>query len=188
MARKAARARLPNRFGWRLRLTVFVGFLSVLGVIWRSGWQAPLPTAPLTGQARVVDGDGLRLGNDVIRLIGIDAPERDQTCQRDGRDYACGREAADRLAALIAGRQVRCIAKRHDRYQRLLGACTAGDIDLNQRMVATGWAVGYEDQYRAEEATAKAAGLGLWRGTFERPRAFRREQGDAMGWWSWLPW
>lgn len=30
--------------------------------------------------ATVVDGDGLHLGVERVRLWGIDAPERDQTC------------------------------------------------------------------------------------------------------------
>ena len=34
--------------------------------------------------AEVVDGDGFRLGSERIRLGGIDAPELDQECKRDG--------------------------------------------------------------------------------------------------------
>jgi endonuclease YncB( thermonuclease family) len=137
--------------------------------------------------ARIIDGDGLRLAGDVVRLAGIDAPERDQNCSLDGRSYPCGRESADRLAGLIEGRQVRCEPERRDRYARLLARCSAAGVDLNRRMVETGWAVGYED-YEAQEQAARQARLGLWRGQFERPREFRRNHGDALGWWSWWPW
>jgi hypothetical protein len=43
-------------------------------------------------------------------------------------------------------------------------------------MVRRGWAVAfqkYTDAYLAEELDAAKAGRGLWRGTFERPTAFR---------------
>lgn len=38
----------------------------------------------IEGPARVVDGDGLRIGDASIRLFGIDAVEADQVCNRGG--------------------------------------------------------------------------------------------------------
>ncbi|MFZ2102858.1 MAG: hypothetical protein WAU86_20070 [Oricola sp.] len=32
----------------------------------------------------VVDGDTLRLNGERVRLLGIDAPEKSQTCDKDG--------------------------------------------------------------------------------------------------------
>ncbi|MEP4770969.1 MAG: thermonuclease family protein [Roseibium sp.] len=43
---------------------------------------------------RVVDGDTLVLGDDTIRMQGIDAPELAQTCQNTaGKTYRCGQIA-----------------------------------------------------------------------------------------------
>ena len=61
-----------------------------------------------TGPARVVDGDTLGLatpgGEAIIRLHGIDAPERAQTClDATGAARRCGDEAAAALTALIGG-------------------------------------------------------------------------------------
>lgn len=50
------------------------------------------PTAaepPLTGTARVLDGDTLEVAGQKVRLLGLDAPEGRQVCQRDGRPWRC---------------------------------------------------------------------------------------------------
>ncbi len=125
------------------------------------------------GAAFVVDGDTLALGGRRIRLVGIDAPEYAQTCRRAGADYACGRLARQALVEAVAGRPVSCSGSRLDRYGRLLGDCRAGEVDLNRAQVAAGWAVAYGD-FEAEERAARAAGLGLWAGEFERPQDWRR--------------
>ena len=36
----------------------------------------------ISGIARVIDGDTLRIGNKKIRLYGIDAPEKKQLCKK----------------------------------------------------------------------------------------------------------
>ena len=65
----------------------------------------------IAGLARVIDGDTLEIGDRRVRLEGIDAPESAQTCRRDGtRTWACGRVAAEALAALVERRRVRGVA------------------------------------------------------------------------------
>jgi endonuclease YncB( thermonuclease family) len=49
--------------------------------------------ADITGPARVVDGDPLRVGDTKIRLVDIDAPERRQTCWRASGEFRCGMRA-----------------------------------------------------------------------------------------------
>jgi endonuclease YncB( thermonuclease family) len=130
----------------------------------------------LEGRVTVNDGDSLTLGTERIRLRGIDAPEFDQTCHRNGADYPCGRRAREALVSLIAGRQVSCTGRERDKYDRLLATCTAGGADLNRSLVETGWALAYGD-YAAEESAARRNGAGLWAGTFERPRDWREMHG-----------
>jgi endonuclease YncB( thermonuclease family) len=51
----------------------------------------------LSGTARVIDGDTIAIGNTRIRLWGIDAPEREQTCfAKNGDIYECGRGTSGR--------------------------------------------------------------------------------------------
>lgn len=124
------------------------------------------------GVAKVIDGDSLLLNGERIRLQGIDAPERDQICERNGQDYQCGDAAYTHLRALINNNQVACTSAGRDKYDRLLAHCRAGDVDLNMRMVRDGWAVDYGGYFDVE-LSAKKDKLGLWAGRFEMPQAYR---------------
>ncbi len=131
----------------------------------------------LTGRARAIDGDTLELGDERIRLHGIDAPESAQRCRAQGRLYACGREATRTLARLFRGSQVACEERGRDRYGRIVAVCTAAGRDLNAWMVAEGWALAYRRYSRAYVATerrARAAKRGVWRGEFVPPWDWRR--------------
>ena len=99
------------------------------------------PGAPLSGPARVVDGDSLEIGGQRVRLFGIDAPEGRQQCRNaQGQDFACGREVARALETLIGGRSVTCTRLDHDRYEREVAACTVDGRDLGEGMVRSGHA------------------------------------------------
>lgn len=132
----------------------------------------------IEGIAEVGDGDSIVVGGERIRLLGIDAPELDQTCQRDGRDYACGRESRRALAESIGSAPVTCTGSERDRYDRLLARCSVRQTDLGRVQVAAGWAFAYGD-YAREEAIARQEKRGLWAGTFDRPRDWRDMHGAA---------
>lgn len=130
----------------------------------------------LAGQATVIDGDTLILGGQRIRLAGIDAPELRQICLKGGDSWPCGREARDLLENLIDGAFAACAADGSDRYGRPLAVCTAAGRDLNAAMVERGYALAY-GAYEAEENVARRSRLGLWAGTFDEPRAWRKTHG-----------
>lgn len=130
-------------------------------------------TRQQSGTAIVNDGDTITLSNERIRLRGIDAPEYMQLCRKDGADYPCGKQSQQALAKLIGGRAVSCSGWQRDRYDRLLGDCRAGDVDLNAEQVRAGWAVAFGD-YDLEEAAARRARAGIWAGSFDEPREWRR--------------
>ena len=71
------------------------------------------------------------VGQQEVRLFGIDAPEFTQSCTRGGQAWACGSAAADQLAKLAAGKQVSCTPMGADKYGRTVARCTAGHTDLN---------------------------------------------------------
>jgi endonuclease YncB( thermonuclease family) len=141
--------------------------------------QVSTPGRPFSGLARAKDGDSLTVDAREVRLFGIDAPEFDQTCIRNGVNWSCGAEAADRLSRLVTGRDVRCRAVNTDEYGRAVSRCTVGATDINSAMVESGYALAYRhysSEYVAAEERAKAAKRGLWSGTFEAPRTHRLEQ------------
>lgn len=122
--------------------------------------------APISGVARVVDGDTLDVAGTKIRLEGIDAPESGQTCARRWfGTWTCGTRAADELTRLTSHQAVTCDATGKDKYGRTLAICHAGQVELNAHMVRQGlaWAyVKYSERYVPEEKAARADGIGIW--------------------------
>ena len=51
-----------------------------------------------------------------VRLFGIDSPESDQTCQKDGTSWARGHAATEQLSDLVEGQQVECGGSGVDQY------------------------------------------------------------------------
>ncbi len=126
---------------------------------------------------RVVDGDTLVLGQETIRLEGIDAPEKGQTClNASGKPWKCGQAATAYLRDLITGVEVACKGANRDGYDRRVATCFAGRKNLNALMIRSGHAFAfrkYSQTYVAEEAFARNAGSGIWAGTAEAPWDFR---------------
>ena len=134
--------------------------------------------ADISGPARVIDGDTIEVQDQRIRLHGIDAPERSQTCLLQGQRYPCGIDATDSLRELVSGKQVSCDAIYRDRYGRTFAVCVIpGGIDLGRAMVRQGWALvdrQYTLNYVDEEDEARQKKLGIWRGQFRPPWEWRR--------------
>jgi endonuclease YncB( thermonuclease family) len=131
------------------------------------------------GSARAQDGDSLMVDGTRVRLFGIDAPELDQSCRRDGQSWNCGSAAQEQLANLVTGKMTMCTVVDTDQYGRQVARCSVGSIDINRTMVASGFAVAYRKystDFVAAEASAKAAHLGLWAGTFELPSQYRHDE------------
>ena len=81
------------------------------------------------------------------------------------------------LRRLVDGKVVRYDVKGHDRYGRALAVCKAGGSDLAAEMARRDLAVTYSgDDYRPEEAEARAAERGLWGGEFIMPSGWRQSE------------
>lgn len=154
-------------------MRVFLLLMSVAAL------SAPIGEAKaqiIYGNPNAVDGDTLDFGGGRVRLFGIDAPERSQTCQRASGAWECGADATALLASLIEGRRVQCEKRDTDRYGRPVAICSAGGIDLSEAMARTGFAIALErfsTDYVAMAEQARTARLGIWEGTFQEPAEFR---------------
>lgn len=152
----------------------------VVAAILATGLVGEAPSGQMKrieGAAKISDGDTIRIRDERIRLLEIDAPERDQVCRgASGADYPCGARATEALRKLVGGAPVVCVYEERDRYGRPLARCSARGRDLGEAMIASGMAVVYRDRpelYGEAEARAKARGLGMWEGDFVAPWDFR---------------
>ncbi|HRD76586.1 MAG TPA: thermonuclease family protein [Hyphomicrobiaceae bacterium] len=138
---------------------------------------------PIEGKAQVLAGGTLRVGGQLVRLAGIEAPERDQKCAlTGGRTWSCGRGAEVELSRLARGKAVKCDVKGKDEAGATLAACDAGGVDLGAALVRGGHVFAVEGMfapYTADEADAKARKVGLWKGNPERPAVARAKAWDA---------
>lgn len=140
-----------------------------------------VPGGPVSGVARIIDGDSLEVAGTRVRIFGIDAPEARQQCRdAKGESYACGREAARALDRLIGGRTVTCKPVTHDQYDREIATCEVVGRDLGDAMVRAGHARDYtrhsRGRYAAAEQEARAARRGIWAGDSEAPAAWRKRE------------
>ena len=134
-------------------------------------------TQSIAGKAKVIDGDTIHIDKNKIRLHGIDAPERNQNCLYNNQEWACGKESTSALKKLIHNQLINCKIKSIDRYNRYVAICFANKINLNKLMVKKGWATAYKYysmDFILEEESARLNKDGIWRGTFEDPYEFRK--------------
>jgi endonuclease YncB( thermonuclease family) len=137
----------------------------------------------LAGAAAVMDGDTFKIGDVVVRLFDVDAPEIAQTC--DGgpsRLHLCGAYVADALAERLAGREVKCEVLKLDQYDRRVARCEVNGEGLSRWLVASGLAMvfrRYSDRFMEEEGAARSARIGLWQTDFEAPWEYRAKRWEV---------
>ena len=141
----------------------------------------------ISGFAKIVDGDTIKINSKKIRLYGIDAPEKKQKCKKIyltisfmsfTKDYMCGEVSTQKLIKKINKQKLNCNILDVDRYKRLIGECFKRNINLNSWMVSNGYAVAYRKyskKYVSDEINAKNNKLGIWQGKFEMPWDYRRK-------------
>ena len=159
-----------------LTLAVFAGVVGAVSM----GVFSQLPKAnKISGIARIIDADLIKVGDVDIRLFGIDAPEPTQTCKRrtDSRaKWGCGRKAVTQLSNLVNNNQVQCERKGTDNLGRIIAKCAIDNWDIAAYMVREGlaWvAPGDPAKYAKFEASAKETAVGIWRAKNDTPWSYR---------------
>ncbi|HZA00686.1 MAG TPA: thermonuclease family protein [Hyphomicrobiaceae bacterium] len=157
---------------------------------WGRGPQVGRLASPAVSSGKVVEGrltaltgDTVRVGGTMVRLAGIEAPERDQECTRPGnRRWRCGEAATQALSRSVRGAGVRCEIGRRDSAGRALGTCYAHGKDIAAILVRDGHVFssgGWFASYGSLERQARAHKAGLWLGEAERPSEYRSKIWDA---------
>ena len=156
--------------GWLLSVAAGFGasYVPALGLKGSGAGTVPLPTE--SGRVvRVVDGDTYDvLAGGIthrVRLLGVDAPERDQPF---------GKQVADSVARVLRPAQLVLLTRYGvDLYGRTLGAVRlpiAGKpvLALDSLLVVRGWAWAWDPNHKvagraAEQASALEKRRGLWK-------------------------
>jgi endonuclease YncB( thermonuclease family) len=144
-----------------------------LGIAWLALGSLGLAGAEeLQGRVvKVADGDTITVldgqrQQHVIRLGGIDAPEKSQPY---------GQKAKAHLSNAVFGQTVTVTFDKRDRYGRIVGKVLIRGEDANLQQLQAGWAWHYK-QYQREQApedrsiydgaerAARESRLGLWQG------------------------
>ena len=101
-----------------------------------------------------------------------------QTCRTSkGKEQMCGVLAKQALERLVKGQDVTCKGDTRDRYKRLIAVCYVGQLNINEQMVADGWALAYRrysTDYVRAETLAKSRREGMWRTEFVPPWKWRK--------------
>jgi endonuclease YncB( thermonuclease family) len=138
----------------------------------------------ISGQAKAIDSQIIKIGDQRVMLFGVDSVMRKQVCLLDGKPWQCWPAAVKDLQTILDQGSVVCdTIGEPDIYGRLLARCKVNDQDINQQLVARGFAVARTTEsadYVATEAVAKEKKLGLWQGQFAPPSVFRRSSGVAV--------
>lgn len=135
--------------------------------------------------ASVVNGETLRVNNVLIRLEGVEAPDRSQTCQGQGKKrWKCGEMAQVALERLVRGKMLKCqTGTTPDANGRLNGTCALEDgRDIGAVLVEGGHVFStssYFGGYAAQELEAKHAKVGMWANDIERPAEYRAKLWDS---------
>jgi endonuclease YncB( thermonuclease family) len=179
---------LPNLPGKVVAIAATLA-LAVAGIAWFATGGASSKLAGLTsslpfvggtslqGRAYATGPDSLRIGNTVVKLSGVEAPEAEQRCGTGARVWRCGATAEAALARLVSGRTIACSTSGEDSAGRTLGRCSYGDKDVAAELVRQGYVFAdgtFLARYGSQEREARAAKAGIWSaGDVERPAAFR---------------
>jgi len=134
--------------------------------------------ADITGVPKIREGDHLQIGNNRIRLGGIDAPAADQLClNTKGERWTCGVAARDELVKHADNKTWSCHTRQvTDRRGRTVARCEVDGEDIQKWLVRNGWALAYarfSHDYDADEKAAREARAGMWQGAFIAPWDWR---------------
>jgi endonuclease YncB( thermonuclease family) len=133
-----ARSKTALRGPWLFFWAITLGLVG--GAVWHES-DTPRAVSPMAttqanadsaimGRASVIDGDTIEIHGQRIRFWGVDAPEGQQRCTRDGQSWRCGTDAANALDRHISARTVTCTERESCRYGRMVTGCDVAGDDI----------------------------------------------------------
>jgi len=133
-----------------------LALIALIAVVAKLFPRKEKPFAVPADSAFPVDGDTLKIGEQRVRLFGVDAPEMSQPG---------GREAQQFLLSITREHALTVKPVTKDKYGRTVARVFAGATDLSAHMASNGYALASSDFTRAYtkfERAARAQRVGLW--------------------------
>ncbi len=131
----------------------------------------------ITGTAEVTSPYTFQLGDYRVFLLGVDSVELTQTCRIGDQQWECWAAAQRALETVVSVGEVTCETLTDpDPVGRVIATCTIDGQDVGELFVETGFGLAIPTettQYVEAEDQARAAGIGLWQGTFDPPNVWR---------------
>ncbi|MGD2249732.1 MAG: thermonuclease family protein [Candidatus Methanofastidiosia archaeon] len=133
----------------------------------------------------VIDGDTFVIESEqVVRLIGIDAPELSEPGGEAAKEY---------LSSLILHQYITLVSgdTNKDAYGRLLRYVYTGKTCINEKMIKDGYAEArylfpdhrYHDHYYTLEIEAESHNRGLWKLSIFQPRTITWDENIPVIFW-----
>ena len=115
-----------------------------------------------TDLPEIASGDTVKVSSLAVRLAGVEAPDRSQTCLKPGnRRWDCSAAARDALSKLVRGKRITCTLTGDDAAGIRAGNCrTSTGTDIAAELVRNGHvfaASGFFAAYSNEETEARTA-------------------------------
>ncbi|MDF0491488.1 thermonuclease family protein [Sphingomonas sp. H39-1-10] len=142
--------------------------------------QAPADRT-FEARARALDGDTVAVD---FRLLGVDAFERRQMCERRGGCWQCGKAAQDLAANMLRGKTADVKLTPSSTYGRPVAIVTVDGEDLGETLIRAGLAIPDAQylrgdpqrakRYAAAFSQAKASRAGALSGRWIEPLNWRR--------------
>ena len=132
-------------------------------------------------KARALDGDTVAVD---FRLLGVDAFERRQLCERSDGCWQCGKAAQDFAANVLHAKSADIKLTASSTYGRPVATVTVEGDDLGERLIRAGLAIpeaeylrsdpGRAARYEAAFSQAKVSRAGALAGRWIEPSRWRR--------------
>lgn len=133
----------------------------------------------LTGKVHVADGHSLLVGDDAVRLNGVEAPGLKQLCFTvTGTSWKCGEAAQKRLRAVAEGKKAVCVVNAPAGSGAAVTCAVPGIADIARILIEEGFVTVNRfgpDGYRAIQSQARHDRAGIWVGTFTDPADWRKK-------------
>jgi endonuclease YncB( thermonuclease family) len=98
-------------------------------------WGGTKLFQPVASAAGVIEANGYS-----VAVSGIDIVKEDETCNEDGKSWACGARARTAFRSFLRGRAVACKVPLEADRSLIAAECRIGKQDVGQWLVENGWA------------------------------------------------